>query len=214
MWRGVLFDLDGTLIDTAPDLIQVVNLLRFQKNMEALPIEVLRPFVSNGVQGLIGAALSIGPEHTEYEKLRSEFLQHYERQLCNSACLFPGIQFLLNSLEQLGYVWGIVTNKFERYAMPLIKHLELNPNIVVCGDTTANIKPHPEPLLYAIYRLGLTPEQCIYIGDDARDIQAGKAAGTNTIGITYGYGDKRALQAANFIADTPEAVFTILSAKD
>ena len=212
MWRGVFFDLDGTLLDTALELVNAANLLRCQRNMDVLPVSALKPFVSDGVQGLIRAALSIGPEHKEYEKLRSDFLAYYERQLCKNTTLFPGVSSLLTDLEHHGYIWGIVTNKFERYALPLIKHFQLKPHVTICGDTTAYIKPHPGPLLRAIETLKLTPDQCIYIGDDARDIQAGKAAEMKTVGVCYGYGAKNALIAsqADFWVDSAKDILKIL----
>lgn len=213
MGQGVFFDLDGTLLDTALELVNAANSLRCQRDMDVLPVSVLKPFVSDGVQGLIGAALSVGPEHKEYGKLRSDFLAYYEHQLCKSTALFPGVSSLLADLERHNYTWGIVTNKFERYALPLIQHFELKPHVIVCGDTTAYIKPHPAPLFYAMSFLKLTSDQCIYIGDDARDIQAGKAAGMKTIGVTYGYGRKNALCAseANFWVDSPKDILKILS---
>lgn len=213
MRRGIFFDLDGTLADTAPDLIAAINLLRWQRGMEALSLDELKPFVSSGAQGLIGAALAIGPYHQEYEGLRCQFLDNYERCLFKSTQLFPGVKALLSNLDQLGYIWGIVTNKFKRYALPLVQNLQLNPHIVVCGDTTAHIKPHPEPLLHAISFLGLISDRCIYVGDDPCDIQAGQAAGTLTIGVTYGYGNKNSLMmcGADFLIDTPATILEILS---
>jgi 2-phosphoglycolate phosphatase len=212
MWQGVFFDLDGTLLDTALELVNAANSLRYQRNMDILPVTALKPFVSDGVQGLIGAALSIGPEDKEYEKLRSDFLAYYEQQLCKNTGLFPGVSSLIADLERHGLIWGVVTNKFERYALPLIKHFQLKPCITVCGDTTAYIKPHPGPLLHAMDELQLPPNQCIYIGDDARDIQAGKAAAMKTVGVGYGYGERHALLAsqADFWVESVQDIYKIL----
>ncbi|MCC7006361.1 MAG: HAD hydrolase-like protein, partial [Ottowia sp.] len=138
--RGVLFDLDGTLADTAPDLAHAVNLQRLARGMEALALEQLSPFVSQGARGLLGKAFGITPEHSDYELLRTEFLRNYEDALCVESQLFSGVRALLAELDAQGYLWGVVTNKVERYALPLLKQLQLDPMVVVGGDTTAHSK--------------------------------------------------------------------------
>ncbi len=185
--RCILFDLDGTLADTAPDLIAAINLQRQQHHLPALPPSQLRPFASQGARGLIGEAFNIAPRETTYATLLAEFFKNYEQALCVYTVLFNGVKELLNNLDQRGYTWGIVTNKTERFAHPLIKQLDLNPAVIVCGDTTPHSKPHPAPLLHAAATIGQLPQQCLYVGDDLRDIEAGKAANMVTVAATYGY---------------------------
>lgn len=185
--RCVLFDLDGTLADTAPDLIAAVNLQRQQRDMPALPFSQLRPFASQGARGLIGEAFNVSPNENGYPALLAEFLKNYEQALCVYTVLFHGVEALLNNLSQRGYTWGIVTNKAERLAHPLIKQLRLNPAVIVCGDTTPHSKPHPAPLLHATTIIQQHPEECLYVGDDLRDIEAGKAAKMVTVAAAYGY---------------------------
>lgn len=185
--RCILFDLDGTLADTAPDLIAAINLQRQRHGMPTLPLSQLRPFASQGARGLIGAAFNITPSENDYAPLLTEFLKNYEQALCARTVLFNGVKALLNNLSRRGYTWGIVTNKAERFAHPLIKQLDLNPAVIVCGDTTPHSKPHPAPLLHAAATIQQSPEQCLYVGDDLRDIEAGKAANMMTVAAAYGY---------------------------
>ncbi|MBV6272240.1 phosphoglycolate phosphatase [Alcaligenaceae bacterium CGII-47] len=186
----ILFDFDGTLADTAPDLAAAANKQRTRLGLAPLPYEALRPYASHGARGLLKAALDLDRSHPDYEHWRIQFLKDYEQDITVHTCLFPGVAVLIDALVLRGYTWGIVTNKVEYLARPIIRHLGLEATcaVTVGGDTTPNPKPHPAPLLYAAEHAGgYPPNQCIYIGDDERDIQAGKAAGMATVAAAYGY---------------------------
>ncbi|MBO9538097.1 HAD-IIIA family hydrolase [Herbaspirillum sp.] len=186
--RAILFDLDGTLADTAPDLAAAANFLRSEHGLEPAPYEVLRPVASAGARGLIGAALDIHPGHAEYEALRVRFLERYEANMVTHSKLFDSIPAMLAQLEARGIAWGIVTNKAARFTDALVPQIGLgHAACVVSGDTTPHPKPHPAPLLEAAKRLQLAPEDCWYVGDDLRDVQAGKAAGMPTVAAAWGY---------------------------
>ncbi|TKC91553.1 HAD family hydrolase [Trinickia terrae] len=187
--QAVLFDLDGTLADTAPDLAAAVNKMRHDRGLDMLPLEDLRPLASAGARGLIGGAFGIGPEHHEFASMREEFLANYEADLCIETILFPGIGELLDELDERGVRWGIVTNKVARLTEPLVEllGLDLRARCVVSGDTTPHSKPHPAPLLHAAKELDVHPERIVYVGDDLRDVQAGFAAGMITVAAAYGY---------------------------
>nr|WP_315481407.1 HAD-IA family hydrolase [uncultured Undibacterium sp.] len=186
--KAVLFDLDGTLADTAPDLAAAVNLMRIKRNLDAAPYLSLRPFASAGARGLIGAGFQIPPEHPEYESMRLEFLANYESAIAVHSKLFSGVKELLHGLDQLHVTWGIITNKAERFTTPLIPQIGLeNAACVISGDTTAHAKPHPEPLLEAARRIQISPSECWYVGDDLRDIQAAQAANMTSIAAAWGY---------------------------
>ncbi|NJD26629.1 MAG: HAD-IA family hydrolase [Betaproteobacteria bacterium] len=186
---AVLFDLDGTLADTAPDLGAALNALLAEEGQEALPIAFLRPFVSQGVRGLLRAGFALEPAAAGYERLSVRFLELYESRLCRETRLFTGIAEVLAGLEASGIAWGIVTNKRMRYTDPLVAQLDLYPRTtcVVSGDTTPAAKPSPLPLLHACDLLGCLPARTLYVGDDIRDIQAGKAAGCTTVAAAWGY---------------------------
>jgi phosphoglycolate phosphatase len=187
--QAVLFDLDGTLADTAPDLAAAVNKMRHDRGLDMLPLEDLRPLASAGARGLIGCAFGVGPDHEGFASMREEFLANYEADLCIETTLFPGIADILDELDERGVRWGIVTNKVARLTDPLIELLSLDQraSCVVSGDTTPHAKPHPAPLLHAAKELGMRPEQVVYVGDDLRDVQAGFAAGMVTVAAAYGY---------------------------
>nr|WP_315466733.1 HAD-IA family hydrolase [uncultured Undibacterium sp.] len=186
--KAVLFDLDGTLADTAPDLAAAVNLMRVNRGLIAAPYLSLRPFASAGARGLIGAGFQIAPEHPEYEAMRLEFLANYEASIAVHSQLFSGVKELLSGLEQLNVTWGIITNKAERFTTPLIPQIELtDAACVISGDTTAHAKPHPEPLFEAARRIKVPPSDCWYVGDDLRDIQAAQAAGMTSVAAAWGY---------------------------
>ncbi|MBN3758818.1 HAD-IA family hydrolase [Paraburkholderia sp. Tr-20389] len=187
--QGILFDLDGTLADTAPDLAAAVNRMRHERGLEMVPLEQLRPLASAGARGLLGGAFGIGPEHHDYGSMRDEFLANYEADLCIETILFPGIDEILDDLDARGVRWGIVTNKVSRLTEPLVAQLGLDTRAgcVVSGDTTPHSKPHPAPLLHAAKELDLPPERIVYVGDDLRDVQAGFAAGMVTVAAAYGY---------------------------
>ncbi|MGF6646749.1 HAD family hydrolase [Paraburkholderia sp. GAS82] len=187
--QAVLFDLDGTLADTAPDLAAAVNKMRHERGLEMVPLDDLRPLASAGARGLIGGAFGIGPEHPDYAAMRDEFLANYEADLCIETTLFQGIDAVLDELDARGVRWGIVTNKVARLTEPLVAllGLDLRAGCVVSGDTTPHSKPHPAPLLHAARELDLAPERIVYVGDDLRDVQAGFAAGMVTVAAAYGY---------------------------
>jgi phosphoglycolate phosphatase len=187
--QAVFFDLDGTLADTAADLAAPVNAMRQERGLAPMPLEALRPFASMGARGLLGKGLGITPDDAGYEPLRLEFLSRYENAMCVHTRLFEGMAALLDGLESYGIAWGVVSNKVERYVRPILAELGLLRRCAgaIGGDTTPHAKPHPEPLLHAARLARVTPERCIYVGDDHRDVQAGRAAGMITIAAAYGY---------------------------
>lgn len=186
--RALLFDLDGTLADTAPDLAAAVNKMRIDRGLEPTPFDTLRPLASAGARGLIGAAFGIGPGEASYDEMRREFLANYAAAIADHTTLFDGISALLDGISSVGLTWGIVTNKPALYTDALVPKIGLaEAACVVSGDTTPHAKPHPEPLFEAARRLQLAPSDCWYVGDDLRDIDAGKAAGMPTIAAAWGY---------------------------
>ncbi|HWA12399.1 MAG TPA: HAD-IA family hydrolase [Burkholderiales bacterium] len=186
---AVLFDLDGTLADTAPDLGYALNRQRIARGMPELPIEAVRAHASSGARGLLKAGFNLGPEDPGYEAMREEFLDIYAQNLARESDLFPGMASLLGRIEAMGLRWGIVTNKAERFTLPLLRLMGLfdRAAVVVCGDTTPHAKPHPAPLLAAMEKLALPAAGCLYVGDDERDVRAGQAAGMPVIVARYGY---------------------------
>jgi phosphoglycolate phosphatase len=213
--RAVLFDLDGTLADTAPDLAAAVNRLRIARGLEPTPYEQLRPVASAGARGLVGAAFGVKPGDAEFEALRDEFLASYEANLAAESRLFDGVAQLLTHLEQQGIAWGVVTNKAGRYTNLLVPQIGLgHAGCVISGDTTPHPKPHPEPLFEAARRLKLEPQQCWYVGDDLRDIQAGQAAGMTTVAAAWGYCGHSEPPSwnADLLADTPLHLIKFLQA--
>ncbi len=188
-WRGMLFDLDGTLADTAPDLAAAANAMRVSRGLPPLPFETLRPVASQGARGLLGVAFEKTSHDDDYEALRDEFLSRYEDALAIHTRLFDGVDAVLDALEERGLAWGIVTNKAARFTQPLAEYLGLvhRAGAIVSGDTTLFSKPHPGPLLHAAELLDLPPSECVYVGDDHRDIVAGHAAGMDTIAAAWGY---------------------------
>lgn len=185
----VLFDLDGTLADTAPDLAAVANRQRAACGLAPLPLDELRPLASQGARGLIGRALGVAPDAPEYPALREQFFDWYEAALCVHTRLFPGVPDALATLEARGIRWGIVTNKIARFTEPLVRALDLHRRAacVVSGDSAPHPKPHPAPLRYALAKCCVAPTAALYVGDDARDIEAGRAAGVRTVIARYGY---------------------------
>lgn len=187
--EAVLFDLDGTLADTAPDMARTVNLMRERRGLAPVPSEKVRPHVSQGARGMICSAFEMTPEDPGYAAMRDEFLDVYAGNLCIGTCLFPGMERLLDALESGGVRWGVVTNKFERFAQSVIEGLGLagRVGVVVGGDTLTRSKPFPDPLLHAAAVLGAEPARTLYIGDDPRDVQAARAAGMPVLVAGYGY---------------------------
>ena len=188
-YKGVFFDLDGTLADTAPDLVAAANQLLISRNLAPKQYEVLRPCASAGARGLIGGAFGIDPDHPDFIPLRDEFFANYEKALLVNSVLFEGVEHLLDQLDGAKLPWGIVTNKSERFTNPLTDLMGLRQRAAstVSGDTTPYSKPHPEPILHAARIANIDPSNSVYVGDDIRDIVAGKAAGMKTIAAAYGY---------------------------
>ena len=187
--RAVLFDLDGTLADTAPDMARTVNLMRTKRGLAAVPESQVRPHVSQGARGMICSAFELDPADPRFQALREEFLELYADNLSVGTCLFPGMDELLEALEADGIAWGVVTNKFERFAHPVMEGLGLaaRAGVVVGGDTCARPKPFADPLLHALERLGVAPADALYVGDDPRDVEAARAAGMPVLVAGYGY---------------------------
>lgn len=185
--KAVLFDLDGTLIDSAPDLAGAANDLRAAHGLAPLPYADLRPMVGSGARGMVGAAFGVAPGEPRFEGLRDSFLARYEARMLQETAVFADMPAVLAALAAAGLAWGIVTNKARRFAEPVVAGLALTPATLVCGDTTPHAKPHPAPLLEAARQLGLAPTACVYVGDDQRDIVAGRAAGMPVLAAAWGY---------------------------
>jgi phosphoglycolate phosphatase len=214
-YHGVFFDLDGTLADTAPDLVAATNQLLSARNLPLKPYEQLRPCASAGARGLIGGAFGIDTKHPDFIALRDEFFANYEKALCVHSKLFDGMEHLLHQLESAQLPWGIVTNKSERFTNPLMELMGLSQRSAstVSGDTTPHSKPHPEPILHAARIANLDPNKSLYVGDDIRDVIAGKAAGMKTVAAAYGYcGCEEPPEAwgADFIIQTPQELLQII----
>jgi phosphoglycolate phosphatase len=214
MIRAVLFDLDGTFADTAPDLGYAVNQMRIARGLAPVPDEKTRPVTSSGARGLLGAGFGITPDHADYPAMRDEFLNIYEANLCRATRLFDGMADLVDTLEARGLTWGIVTNKAERFALPLMRLLGYSARTacVIGGDTTGKLKPHPEPLYAAARAIQIGPEHCLYVGDDERDVQAGRAAGMQTVAVRYGYlnGSNPATWGADATVDQPHEIIKLI----
>jgi len=187
--RAVLFDLDGTLIDSAPDLGAAADQMRLARDLPSLPLDRYRPMAGAGARGMLGVAFGITPDHDDFPSLREEFFRNYEQRMTRDTFAFDGVAELLAQLRGRGLAWGVVTNKSMRFTGPLTQAMPLfaTAGAIVGGDSTPHPKPHPAPLLEAARQLGLPPEQCIYVGDDERDVAAGRAAGMPTVAATYGY---------------------------
>jgi len=213
--RAVLFDLDGTLIDSAPDLAGAANELRAAHGLPALPYENFRPMVGSGARGMIGVAFDIGPQHDRFAELRDDFLRRYEQRMVFETRVFEAVLPVLDALDRQQRPWGIVTNKAARFTEPLVRSLGLHPRAgaVVAGDTTPHSKPHPAPLLEAARRLGQNPSHCIYVGDDVRDVEAGRAAGMTTVIAGWGYlgmGEPIEAWGAHYIVRRPPELLNLL----
>jgi phosphoglycolate phosphatase len=199
--RAVLFDFDGTFADTAPDLAAALNWLRVGRGLQELPVKDVRPYASMGARGLLRIGFGLTPQDPDYLPLRDAFLERYGEHICIATRLFPGIPELLDALEQKNIVWGIVTNKATRLTERIVPRLGVRPACVVCGDSTPHLKPHPAPLLMAAERLNMPPADCLYVGDDLRDIQAARAAGMGAVAVEYGYHGANGDSPASWNAD-------------
>jgi phosphoglycolate phosphatase len=214
--HAVLFDLDGTLIDSAPDLAGAGNDMRAARGLAALPFEQFRPMVGSGARGMVGIALQIGPADADFIALRDEFLLRYEQRMTKQTQVFDAMRPVLEALHAQGMPWGIVTNKAQRFTEPLVRALGLHARAatVVSGDTTPHAKPHPAPLLEAARQMKIEPQHCIYVGDDLRDVQAGRAAGMGTVAAAWGYlgiGEPIATWGADHVIESPARLLHLLA---
>jgi phosphoglycolate phosphatase len=214
--RAVLFDLDGTLIDSAPDLGAAADKMRTDRGLPSLPYELYRPLAGAGARGMLKVAFDLTPEHADFLTMREEFFVNYEASMTERTYVFDGVEDLIEHLQLRQMPWGVVTNKMARFTDPLTAAMPLfaSARAIVSGDTTPHSKPHPEPLFEAARRLALPPEQCLYVGDDERDIVAGLAAGMMTVAATYGYlGEKSNVSAwgADLSVDSPNKLLQLLA---
>jgi phosphoglycolate phosphatase len=212
---AVFFDLDGTLADTAGDLAAPIHQLRKDRGLPPIDEALLRPYTSRGARGLIGRGLGITPEDPGSEALRQDFLARYERAMLVRTVLFDGMSSVLDHLESAGIRWGVISNKSERYVRPILAGLGLLDRSVcaIGGDTTPFAKPHPEPLFEGARQAAVDPQQCIYVGDDRRDIEAGHAAGMVTVAASYGYCGDAAPPTdwgAHYLIEHPHAFLDLL----
>lgn len=213
--HAVLFDLDGTLVDSALDLGGAGNDLRERRGLPPLPLEVFRPLTGTGARGMLRVALGTTPEDADFEALKDEYLAIYATRLTRLTRVFDAMAPVLDALDAAALPWGIVTNKHSRFAEPVVAGTGLATRswVLVCGDTTARAKPFPDPLLEAARRLAVDPAHCLYVGDDLRDIQAGQAAGMGTVAAAWGYlGDGEPIEAwgADHLARTPAELLEVL----
>lgn len=213
---AVLFDLDGTLIDSAPDLGAAADQMRVLRGMPTLPLALYRPMAGAGARGMLEIAFGITPTDPNFEAMREEFFSNYAACMTERTVVFDGVREMLAHLEGQSLPWGVVTNKSSRFTDPLTRAIPLfaNAGAIVSGDSTPHAKPHPAPLLEAAHRLGVPAERCVYVGDDERDIVAGLAAGMKTVAATYGYlGKKAKTQAwgAHAEINSPIALLQLLA---
>lgn len=212
----VLFDLDGTLADTGPDMAAAINALLKDEGQTPLPYSVIRPWVSHGARALVVLGFDVDETEPAFEDLRLRFLDHYQRNLCRETKLFDGIELVLKHCEDYRIPWGIVTNKPRYLTEPLVEQLGLagRAACVISGDSLSNRKPHPDPLLYACRLIGGTPDRSMYIGDASRDVEAGNSAGMATLVATFGYlgeADQPDTWGADGLVDTPSDIITWLN---
>ncbi|MBI5793387.1 MAG: HAD-IA family hydrolase [Rhodocyclales bacterium] len=218
MLEAVLFDLDGTLADTAPDLGGALNQLLHEQGHPPLPMEMLRPHVSSGARGMIGAGLGIAPADSRYPDLQQRFLAIYQDALCVGTRLFDGMAEHLDELDSRAIPWGIVTNKSQRFAIPLVEGLGLRQRCicVVCGDSARRAKPNADPMHLASALMGVSASRCIYVGDDERDVTSGRAVGMTTVVAAWGYlgdGKPPASWGADAIAEAPREILGLATRK-
>ena len=213
--KAVLFDLDGTLVDSAPDLGAAADKMRTDRGLAPLPLERYRPMAGAGARGMLGEAFGLAPDHPEFMAMREEFFTNYESCMTERTIVFDGVYELVAEIIRRNLAWGVVTNKSARFTDPLVRAIPTfaSAMTVISGDTTPHAKPHPAPLLEAAQRLGIAPAHCIYVGDDERDIVAGRAAGMATVAATYGYlgvHTEVAAWGAHQVIDAPLALLPLL----
>ena len=213
---AVLFDLDGTLVDSAPDLAGAGNDMRVARGLPVLPLTHFRPMVGSGARGMVERALGVLPPDPAFAECRDEFLARYEARMTRETRVFEGLPPVLAAFARHAMLWGIVTNKASRYSVPLVRSLAAldAAATLVCGDTTPHAKPHPAPLLEAARRLRVDPSRCLYVGDDLRDVQAGTAAGMATIAVRWGYlgsGEPIESWGASFVIASPGELLKLLA---
>ncbi|GAB6389898.1 N-acetylmuramic acid 6-phosphate phosphatase MupP [Stutzerimonas marianensis] len=186
---AVLFDMDGTLLDTAPDFIAVTQAMRVSRGLSRIADQSIRDVVSGGAQAMVLAAFDVDPLSAEFEALRQEFLDRYQDHCALESRLYDGMEQLLADIEQAKIAWGVVTNKPVRFAEPIMQRLGLASRcaVLICPDHVSRSKPDPEPMLLACSRLALDPSTVLFVGDDLRDIESGRAAGSKTAAVRYGY---------------------------
>lgn len=212
---AVLFDLDGTLIDSAPDLGAAADQMRVARGMPSLPLSLYRPMAGAGARGMLDVAFGITVDAPGYVEMREEFFSNYAACMTERTVLFDGVEEMISRLERQQLPWGVVTNKSSRFTDPLTRAMPLftNAGAIVSGDTTPHAKPHPAPLLEAARLLGVPADRCLYVGDDERDIVAGIAASMKTVAATYGYlGKKTEVQGwgAHAEINSPMALLQLL----
>lgn len=211
--NAVLFDLDGTLLDTAPDFEIALNRLLEEEGRPALKPDAIRNHVGNGSAGIVARIFGIEPSAPEFRPLQLRFLEHYKTHLTDRTALFPGLERSLDLLESLDTPWGVVTNKPSEYAGPIMDALLPSSVVLVCPDHVSTPKPDPEGILLACEKIDIAPENCLYVGDHLRDIQAAQAAGTKSIAVGWGYiGDEEEHSEwnADWISDKPEDLERLL----
>jgi N-acetyl-D-muramate 6-phosphate phosphatase len=212
--HAIFFDLDGTLIDSAPDLGAAADKMRTDRGLPSLPLELYRPMAGAGARGMLKIGFDMAPNHSDYEAMREEFFQNYEANLTARTTVFDGVAEMLQNLRAQGIAWGIVTNKSKRFTDPLARLMPLlhGACAVVSGDTTPHAKPHPAPVLEAARLAGVPAQHCWYVGDDKRDIDAGRAAGMFTIAAAWGYSGEHPIDtwAAHVVVNTPQSIIALL----
>jgi N-acetyl-D-muramate 6-phosphate phosphatase len=212
--QAIFFDLDGTLIDSAPDLGAAADKLRTDRGLPSIAYEHYRPLAGAGARGMLRVAFEMQPDHADYEQLREEFYVNYERSLTQRTYAFEGIPRLLAVIAERRMPWGIVTNKSRRFTEPLVAQMPLLQGAVavISGDSTAHTKPHPEPVLAAARLAKIAPQHCWYVGDDKRDVESGRAAGMFTVAANWGYLGDHAVDnwGADAIAHQPSDLLRLL----
>ena len=205
--KAIFFDLDGTLIDSAPYLGAAADKMRTDRGMPSLPLELYRPMAGAGARGMLKIGFGMAPDDADFATMREEFFQNYERNLVERTYAFDGVADMLQALKQYGIAWGIVTNKSQRFTNPLARLMPIlhGACAVISGDTTPHAKPHPAPVLEAAKVAGYAPERCWYVGDDKRDIDAGVAAGMYSVAAAWGYLGEHAVDSwgAHAVAHAP-----------